>query len=155
MASTQLKLVQDAAPQVGQAQDPVRRIFDHYVYMLGRNPRRCKLGPTRKSVISAALTIYDEDTLMLTVEGIAADPLDGKPESMRASMRELEWLLASESRIEQWADKGDALRLDLIRADDRQHHQIDNPPPPNDPVEAAAMRDRLRQHAAEMRGAYA
>jgi hypothetical protein len=133
----------------------VRRIFDHYVYMLGRNPRRCKLDPTRKSAILAALTVYDEDTLMLTMEGIAADPLDGKPESMRAAMRELEWLLARGARIERWADKGEALRQELDRADAQQQHQIDTPSPPSDPAAAAASRERLRTHAAAMRGTHA
>ena len=100
MAQPQLKLVIDA-PAIGATpQDATRRIFEHWLLMLGKSPRRCKLGTTRRAAINAALTVYDEDTLLLTMEGIAADPLEGKPESMRAAMRELEWLLASEARID-------------------------------------------------------
>lgn len=156
MAQPQLKLVIDAPTASATPQDATRRVFDHWMYMLGRNPRRCKLGPTRRAVINAALTVYDEDTLLLTMEGIAADPLEGKPESMRAAMRELEWLLASEARIERWADKGEALRADAMRLDALQQARGDAPPaPPSDPVATAAARDRVRALAASMRGANA
>ncbi len=156
MAQPQLKLVIDA-PAIGATpQDATRRIFDHWLYMLGRNPRRCKLGPTRRAVINAALTVYDEETLLLTMEGIAADPLEGKPESMRSAMRELEWLLASEARIERWADKGEALRADALRLDALQRTRADEPPPQAaDPAAAAAARDRVRALAASLRGANA
>ena len=156
MAQPQLKLVIDAPATCATPQDATRRIFDHWLYMLGRNPRRCKLGTTRRAAINAALTVYDEETLLLTMEGIAADPLEGKPESMRAAMRELEWLLASEARIERWADKGEALRIDALRLDALQQARADAPPPPvSDPVAAAAARDRVRALAASMRGAHA
>ena len=41
------------------------RVFDHWVYMLGKNPRRCALGPARRKVIDRALGLYDEETLLL------------------------------------------------------------------------------------------
>jgi hypothetical protein len=152
MAQPQLKLVIDA-PAPPAAQDPTRRIFEHWLFMLGRNPRRCKLGTTRRAAINGALTVYDEETLLLTMEGIAADPLEGKPESMRAAMRELEWLLASEARIERWADKGEQLRLEAARLDARQPDQV-VPDVPADPVAAAAARDRVRALATAMRGVH-
>lgn len=154
MSAPQLKLVIDAPATGATPQDATRRIFEHWLYMLGRNPRRCKLGPTRRAVINAALTVYDEETLLLTMEGIAADPLEGKPDSMRAAMRELEWLLASESRIERWADKGEALRRD---AECLQAQPVagQEEAPAVDPVAAAAQRERLRALAASMRGAHA
>lgn len=153
MAQPQLKLVIDAPATAAAPQDATRRIFEHWLYMLGRNPRRCKLGPTRRAVINAALTVYDEDTLMLTMEGIAADPLEGKPDSMRAAMRELEWLLASEARIERWADKGEALRRDADRLQ-AQPSPAQADAPVVDPVAAAAQRERLRALAASMRGVH-
>ena len=145
MANPQLKLVQDTAQDLntGSSADITRRLFDHWLYMLGRSPRRCKLGPTRRAAINAALAMgYDEDTLLLTLEGIAADPLDGKPETMRAAMRELEWLLARESRIEHWAEIGEALRADA----QHQASQALRPAAPvaeDDPAAAAAARERL------------
>jgi hypothetical protein len=118
MRAAQLRLVQDDLPTARLSTDPARRIFDRWLFMLGRSPRRCKLGPTRRAAINAALAMgYDEETLLLTVDGIASDPLEGKPDSMRAAMRELEWLLRSEARIEHWAGLGDALHARLETPD--------------------------------------
>jgi len=94
-----------------QSGDVVRLVFEHWVAMFGRPIRRCKLGPTRRAAIQAMLTLYDADTLMLAIEGMAADPLaDCRGDEVRAAMRELEWLFGKESRIERWADRGERLR---------------------------------------------
>ena len=153
MTNTQLRLVQDA-PQTQAATDPVRRIFDHWLFMLGRSPRRCKLGPTRRAAINAALAIgYDEDTLFLACEGMASVSFEGKPDSMREAMLELEWFLAREARIERAVRYGEALRQAVARP------PIDTPPDagdqaPADPVATAAARDRLRSMAQAMRGTH-
>lgn len=152
MANPQLKLVSDPAPGFNpDTQDPTRQIFEHWLYLLGRSPRRCKLGPTRRQAIDAALAIgYDTDTVLLAIEGMAADPLLGaRDERMRDAMREIEWLLAREARIERWAGLGEQLRAELAA-----------PPPQQpaadviaiDPVAEAQHRERLRQRAAAMRG---
>ncbi len=119
MAQTaQLKLVTDKAPDQNlQTQDDTRRVFEHWVFMLDRPVRRCKLGPTRRQVIDAALAMgYDVETLMLAVEGMAADPLADAPhDRMRDAMREIEWLLAREARIERWAEMGERVRAKALR----------------------------------------
>ena len=153
MATPQLKLVIEAPAHPAAPQDAARRIFEHWAFMLGRSLRRCKLGPIRKAAINAALTVYDEDTLLLTVEGIAAEQFEGKPESMRDAMRELEWLLASEARIERWADKGEALRREAQRLMAAQLAPTpDDAAALADPMAVAAARERVRELAASMRG---
>lgn len=148
MALPQLKLVDSQAPGFNlRTSDPARRVFEHWLFVNGRNPRRCKMGPTRRMAIQAALAMgYDVDTLMAAVEGMAADPLDAvggespaARDRMRDAMREIEWLMARESRIERWAEKGDALRA-----------QVDAPPPADelqapavDPAAEAAARAQL------------
>lgn len=156
MSAAQLRLVTEK-PEVdlGCAPgDDTRRVFEHWLFMLGRNPRRCKLGPTRRAAINAALTLYDVPTLELAIDGMSADPLEGcKPEA-RAAMHELEWLLAKESRIERWAEQGEALHERIAQALARRAAQANLPPPPEQPSpeEVALARDRVRAMAARLSG---
>lgn len=152
MRSAQLRLV-DNMPAItpGTTSDPTRQVFEHWLYMLGRSPMRCKLGPTRCAAVNGALAIgYDVDTLLLAIEGMAGDPLDGCTPRMQQAMRELEWLLASEARIEQWADKGDALRQASVQAQ-RRPAVVEDEPEQVDPAEAERARERLRAFAAARR----
>lgn len=152
MANAQLRLVQDA-PQQQLSTDPVRRIFEHWAFMLNRNTRRTKLGPTRRAAINAALAIgYDEDTLLLACEGMASVSFEGKPESMREAMLELEWFLAREARIERAVRYGEQLRAAASRPE--QDMRAEPTPEPADPVAAAAARERLRKMAQALRGAH-
>ena len=152
MARTQqLRLVTDhPADQFGAACDETRMLFEHAVVMWGRNPARCKLGPTRRRAINAMLTIYDAETLMLAIEGVAC-PLDDCSERMRDAMREIEWLFASESRIERFARIGEALRADVARRMQRRIEAAAESEPV-DAAEAAKQRARLAAMAAHMRG---
>lgn len=158
--TAQLSLVQpltrNAATQAKTSADPTRRVFEHWVFMFARNPARCKMGPTRKTAINAALALYDEEQVLLCIEGMAADPLDGCTEQMARAMRELEWLLAKEARIERWAEMGDALReraSDVAMAAEAAPPQVDQPPDELELARIAAERERLRTLAARMRGA--
>ena len=108
--SPQLRLVQDPPPAHGTTQDPVRQVFEHWVFMFGYMPARTKLDADRKRVIAAALALYDWDveTILLAVEGMAAVPLGDKPQGMQDAMRNIEWFLARSSRIEdalRWRDR--------------------------------------------------
>lgn len=152
MPIPQLRLVDERAPAHGASSDPVRQVFEHWVFMLGRSPARCKLGATRRPVIAAALTLYEVDALLLAVDGLAADPLEGCSERMREAMRELEWLFAKESRIEYYEERGMALRR---RAEHRDAISAERTVPAA-PVDQEAMqrcREHLRALAAELRGA--
>ena len=53
MANPQLRLVQDAPEPQGRTTDPVRRVFEHWAWMMGKSLRRTKLGPTRRAAIAA------------------------------------------------------------------------------------------------------
>ena len=151
MANPQLRLVQDAQ-QPQNTTDPVRRVFDHWLFMLGRSARRCKLGPTRRAAINGALAIgYDEETLLLACEGMACVSFDGKPESMREAMLELEWFLAREARIERAVRYGEALR-DAAARQTEPAAVVQEAAVVVDPVAAAAARERLRAMAASLRG---
>ncbi|MCU7370249.1 hypothetical protein PEC18_05035 [Paucibacter sp. O1-1] len=127
--------------------DPARRVFEHWLFVNSRNPRRCKMGPTRRMAIQAALAMgYDTEMLMAAVEGMAADPLDavgGESQAardrMRDAMREIEWLMAREARIERWAEKGDALRA-LVALPPPAAEPL---APAVDPAAEAAARARL------------
>lgn len=151
---SQLKLVQmqTAADAAATSTDPVRRVFDHWLFMFGRSANRCKLGATRRPVISAALALYDEDQLMAAIDGMASDPLDDcRSDKMRDAMREIEWFMATEARIERWALKGDALKFDLLREDTAE--VVEHPTELVDPAAKAAAKARLRDIAASRRGA--
>lgn len=155
MTQPQLKLVTER-PEQPHATDPCRQVFEHWAYMEGRSLARCKLGPTRSAAIQAALTLYDMPTLMLAIEGMAADPLaDVREQRMRDAMREIEWLLAREARIERWAEAGERLHAKL-------HSDSAKPPPelgpnltPQQIAEqarlAAEARARCRELAARLR----
>ena len=151
-AAAQLRLITtpaSAAPT--ESQDPMRQVFEHWLFMLAKSPARCKLGPTRRSAINAALTLYEVETLHLAIEGMAGDPMDGCSDKMAAAMRELEWLLAKESRVERWADMGERFRQRLQYDEHQAATMPDIAPAPVDPVVAAAARDRLRQFCAARR----
>lgn len=154
--SAQLRLVQMQTPAEASSgsKDPTRRVFDHWLFMFGRSPNRCKMGPTRRAAINQALTLYDEDQLMAAIEGMAADPLeDCSSDKMRDAMREIEWLLGREARIERWADRGEALRLRAQRQVDQAGVQpIVEAPEVVDPAAVALYRERIRQIAARSRG---
>ncbi len=151
MANPQLRLVQDDTALPQPSTDPVRRIFERWAFMLGKSLRRCKLGPTRRAAIAGALAMgYDEETLLLVCDGIASHPLDGKPESMQDAMRELEWALRTEARIERWAKVGEQFRGRLQAVPAAAPAE---PATPVDPAAELAHMQRCRQMAQAMRGA--
>lgn len=151
-ARPQLRLVTEPVQLPVSSNDPTRRVFDHWVAMNGRMPQRCKLGPTRRQVINAWLLVYDEDQVLAAIEGMAADPLEGCNPGQRAAMRELEWLLQSESRIERWAELGYAMRDELAAQDARGAAPVPDDEPVVDPEQAAAARARLVALARQRRG---
>ena len=152
--TNQLRLVtDDPAPGFTSSTDPTRQVFEHWLFMTGRNPRRCKLGPTRRAAINAALQLYDLETVQRAIDGMADDALEGKPASMRDAMREIEWFLATEARVDHWAAKGDALHERAVQAEQVARQRAHQPEPvAADPAVAAAARERLRKMAAQGRG---
>lgn len=155
MAQPQLKLVthQDAPlPSLGATTDPTRRVFEHWLFMAGKSPGRCKLGPTRRAAINAALALYDVETLLLAIEGAAADPWINGGNRLERDLFDPEWLFAKEQRVEKAADLGDKLRAQLAVVDTQAAQRAAAPAEtPEAKAEAAAARERLRALAAQLR----
>lgn len=154
MANAQLRLVSEPAPdQNPDTQDDTRRVFEHWVFMFNRPVRRCKLGPTRRATIDAAMAMgYDTETLMLAIEGMAADPLaNARDDGQRDAMREIEWFLARESRIERWAELGERLRARAERAERTPAIAQPEQGPVVSAEELAAAKARLKALANRMR----
>lgn len=161
MHAKQLKLVSQgsnsqlwAIPAAGAAQDPARQVFEHWVYMLGKNPNRTKMGPGRRQAVQAALGLYGLEMLLQAVDGMAAENMEGKPDTMVAAMQDFEWLFAHERRVELYADKGLALQQQLA-AREREAQaapKVVSLEPEPTPEELAAHKARLRDLARQMRG---
>lgn len=151
--SAQLRLVQGAPlPQVGTSSDPVRVVFDHWLFILGKSAARCKLGPTRRAAIASALTLYEPDVLLQAIEGMAADPWCGGANRTGQALFDVEWLFAKEDRIERMADAGEAARRRAQQLEQQRAELQARPPQPEAPPDPAA-RERYRAMLAEMRRA--
>lgn len=153
MKSSQLRLVTEPPPaHDATTRDPVRMIFEHWVFMFGRHPRRTKMDAERRQAISAALALYEGDVqeIMRAVEGMAAVPLGDKPQSMQDAMREPTWFLATAARIERCLRYSDQL-IEMAETTQRQAACPQEPQAPADPAAAAAARERLRALAVSLR----
>lgn len=155
-ASPQLRLVTEPPPAHGVTADPVRQVFEHWVFMFGLNPRRTKLDALRRQAINAALALYDGDvqTIMLAVDGMASAPLGDKPQSMADAMREIDWFLGNAKRIERCLRHADDLAMMLEAQDARASAPAAPQAAPADPAAVAAARERLRAMAMQRRGAH-
>lgn len=156
--STQLKLVTEGPPEHGHSADPVRVAFEHYVAAFGFNPRRTKLDAQRRQVLDALLALYDLDTVLLGIDGMAAVPMGGKPQSMVDTMSELAWFGATAARFERAIRHGERLQAMLHEAQAglhaRQEEAAEAPSPEEEArmaAVAAASRAQLRELQAKLR----
>ena len=78
--------------------------------MLGKNAARTALGPARRRVIDRALGLYDEDTLLLAIEGCAASAWHAGQNDRGRAFNDIELILRDESHVERFAADGEALR---------------------------------------------
>ena len=131
------------------AQTAAQRVFGHWVFMLGKNPARCAMGPTRRKVIDAALGLYDEDTLLLAIEGCAASAWHAGENDRGRAFNDIELILRNEAHIERFAAEGEALREAAAQA---QRAPQAAPAEATDPAEVARVREQLRQFAASRSG---
>ena len=145
----QLRLVTEPPPQPHTSTDPVRVVFDHWVYMFGLMPARTKLDDERRKVINEALALYSLDVVLLAVDGMAAAPLGDKPESMRNAMREISWFLARAKRVESCLRYGDDLHA--MAAQPAAAAAPAAAAEPADQAALAAARERMRALAEQCR----
>lgn len=142
MRKPQLSLVDSRVELLAQPQDPVRQVFDHWVLLNDKNPLRCKLAPDRRQVIAAALSVYDIDTVLLAVEGMASAQLSHLPESQQAAMRDLEWFLPRSRFFDRAVELGERVRAQLAAGPVQQPAGA-QPRTPEQQAEWEAARQRL------------
>lgn len=147
--ATQLRLVSEE--QAVPAPDAVRRLFDHWVFMLGKNPKRVALGPERRKVISRALQLYELEVLEMAIEGCAASEWHAGENDRGTVYQDIELILRNEAHIERFAALGEQLRIKVANEAARARAQASAPVPPQDAVAAAETRQRLFERAAQMR----
>jgi hypothetical protein len=142
MPTPQLKLISPIATtrENSLSADPVRRIFDYWVFMARKMPQRAKLGSTRRQAIAAALLLYSEEDLELAIEGNLVDEW-----CVANGRHDIDWLLAGESRIERFMDAGERLREASAARDEA-------PPTRTDPVEVRQAMERNRARLDAVRG---
>lgn len=148
----QLKLV-GADPCSAAAQTtPSERVFQHWVFMLHKNPRRCALGPTRRRAIDRALQLYDEDTLLLAIEGCAASPWHAGENDRDREFNGIELILRDEAHIERFAEDGERLRDRAAKVLASRHADsaVESIAPVLDAAEVQRLRENLRAVAAGM-----
>lgn len=139
-----------AAEHHADGADAARRVFEHWVFMLGKDPRRCALGPTRLKAIRRALGIYDVETLELAIEGCAASRWHAGENDRERAFNDIELILRDEAHVERFAEDGERLRERARRMADRA--PVVAAQPAATAEETAALRERLRNLAARMRG---
>ncbi len=152
----QLRLVTEPAPEHGTTADPVRAAFERWVFMFGKNPKRCKLDAERRVVINAAIALFDAESIELAIDGMASLPLADKPASMADAMREISWFLASAKRIERAIAYGEALHA-VVAAPAPAAPQISAASPEERAAQAEAKRvamEALRARSAALRAAH-
>lgn len=126
------------------------RVFDHWVWMLGKKRGLTAFGPTRRRVVEKALALYDEDVLLMAVEGCAASPWHAGDNDRGRAYQDLELILRDEAHIERFAAEGLALRERAERVARRDAEVCGAAT--EDPALAEAARERVRALAQRMRG---
>ncbi len=147
--TTRLQLVGDSA-EIERATDPVWRLFERWMFMMGKNPRRCALGPARRKVIESMLALFDEDTLELAIDGCAASAWHAGQNDRGTEFNDLGLIFRDEAHVERFAAEGERVRARaaaaLVRAADEQ------PPVEEDPEAARKAKDHIRAVARRMSG---
>lgn len=140
------------APQRSAAE----QVFDHWVFMLAKNPRRCAFGPTRRRAVEKALALYELETLLLAIEGCAASAWHAGQNDRDRAFDDLELILRDEKHIEGFAAEGERLRDRMaaaLAARAQREAQAEQEVAATPSPEALAReRDHLRKLAAQMAG---
>lgn len=146
----QLRLVKDAPTHaITPPSDPIGRVFERWLFMFGKSPRMCKLTTTRRRLVGAWLTVYDEGVLGLALDGAAADSFIAE---RGGQFTALEWILRDEANIERYAEAGERLHAQLERACADEQRASAAAAEPVSQEQAAADRERVRQWAARRSG---
>ena len=127
--------------------------------MLGKNPTRTALGPTRSKVIRRALELYEEETLRMAIEGCAASAWHAGANDRECAYNDVELILRNEAHIERFAEAGESLRQLALRRAARQVAKVAQggaqeavPLAPRDEAAERAARAALKILADRMAG---
>lgn len=140
--TNQLRLIRSDSVQMSgyaESADPLQRCFGEWLYWSGKSAARCKLGPTRRAAIRAALLLYDEPLLRLCWIGAAADEWLAEHPHLGP-----EWVLQSESRIEAYIAAGERLQARAAR-------DVQAPAGPDQPTVAETDEQRAAHAASRAR----
>lgn len=148
--ATQLRLVTDE--QAAPTPDAVQRLFEHWVFMLGKNPKRVALGPERRKVITRALQLYEVEVLEMAIEGCAVSEWHAGENDRGTIYQDIELILRNEAHVERFASLGERLRIRVANDAARARAQASAPVPPQDAAAAAEHRQRMFEMAKRMRG---
>lgn len=140
---------QDGAAAPSPARTAVERVFGHWVFMLGKSVARTALGPLRRRAIERALELYDEDVLLLAIEGCAASAWHAGDNDRRRAFDDLSLILRDEEHVERFAEMGQRLR-DRVRERDAQARTVLPIAAHQDAAAIEAGRERLRDVAAQV-----
>lgn len=154
------------APEAGSpthraGDQAMQRVFAHWVFMMEKNAKRCALGPTRRRAIQKALALYDEETLLLAIEGCAASAFHRGENDRDKPFDDLELILRDEAHIERFAEDGERLRHRLRAIEERRAKQAEEAKRAaerqgdsvaRNPVDVQAERAKLRALAASVAG---
>jgi hypothetical protein len=109
--STAFDAVEAAIERYARASTPRARVYARWMVMLGKDPRRCGMGPQRARAIEQWIGVYGVDTLELAIDGAAGDAWV----SDRPACSSIEWILGNEGRIERFAEQGERARAAIER----------------------------------------
>lgn len=153
MKVAQLTLIEPAGPQRLLEKPPRQRVFEHWAYMTGRHLARCKMGPKRAKLIDDWLRIYDEETLLLACEGMAASPWHAGDNPHGRPCDDIELMLRDEAHIERFVADGERVR-ELAADERREAHAAaaSSVAPVEDPAKTEATRARFKEWAARLSG---
>lgn len=143
---------QRATAALEGASADVVAVYEHWLWMMAKNPRRCALGPDRRKAIGKALKLYDAETLMLAVEGCASSPFHMGDNDRGQAYNDITLIVRDEAHIERFAELGERLRADMAereRAAQRRQQEAAEQPAA-DPAQAAAAREALRKLAQQV-----
>lgn len=83
---------------------PCRRVFDHWISVMGKDPARTKLTADRRRRIQARLNDYPIEDVLRAIDGCAATPWNMGDNPARAMHNDIELICRSGSNLERFRD---------------------------------------------------
>lgn len=133
----------------------VVNVFEHWVFMFGKRPGRCALGPERTKAIERALALYGgPEMAMLAIEGASSCEWNAGHNPSGTVYDDVGLILRNEAQIERFAALGEKLREQAAEQEQQAAVGPATQAGPSEAEEAAgrAARERLRAYAAQVAG---